>query len=261
VVTVAGVLVEETVDRVRVLTLNRPEARNALSPDLIVALYDALVAADADPGVHVVVLTGADPAFCAGVDLKAAAADPAAYFRIFDDKDCINQVARVRKPVIGAVNGATFTGGLEMALGCDFLVASERAFFADTHGRVGVFPGGGMTARLAQAVGTRRAREMSMTGNIVDAATAERIRLVNDVVPHAELLERALRTARAVAETDPDMIQELKRVYAEGSEATVGQALVLERQAARAWSGRHRFEGLADRRDAVIARNRGQLGS
>lgn len=254
-----GVLLHETVGRVRLLTLNRPEARNALSPVLVAELYDALVAVDSDPSVDVVVLTGADPAFCAGVDLKAAAADPAAYFAIFDDKDCINQVSRVRKPVIGAVNGATFTGGLEMALGCDFLVASERAFFADTHARVGVFPGGGMTARLPTAVGTRRAREMSMTGDIVDAATAERIGLVNDVVPHAELLERAMRSARAICEVDPAMTLELKRVYAEGSGATTTDALEIERLAARSWSGRSGHAGLARRSDAVMARNRGQM--
>jgi len=256
---VPNVLLQETIERVRVLTLNRPEARNSLSPALVAELYDALVAVDSDPSVDVVILTGADPAFCAGVDLKAAAEDPVAYFRVFDRKDCIGQVARVRKPVIGAVNGATFTGGLEIALGCDFLVASERAFFADTHARVGVFPGGGMTARLPTAVGTRRAREMSMTGDIVDADRAERIGLVNDVVPHSELLDRALRSARAICEVHPAMVLELKRVYSEGSSATPGEALELERLAARAWSSEHGHDGLADRRDAVMARNRGQL--
>ena len=254
-----SVVLEETVDRVRVLTLNRPEARNSLSPALVVALFDALVAVDSDPSVDVVVLTGADPAFCAGVDLKAAAEDPAGYFRVFERTDCVSQVARVRKPVIGAINGATFTGGLEIALGCDFLVASDRAFFADTHARVGVFPGGGMTARLPTAVGTRRAREMSMTGDIVDARRAERIGLVNDVVPHPELLDRAMRSARAICEVDPAMVLELKRVYAEGTGAGLDAALELERLASRAWSRDHSHDGLAARRDAVMARNRGQL--
>jgi len=250
------VLLQETVDRVRILTLNRPEARNSLSPELVVELYDELVEADADPSVSVVVLTGTDPAFCAGVDLKAAAVDPKGYFRLFDDKDCIAQVSRVRKPVIGAVNGATFTGGLEIALGCDFLFASDRAYFADTHGRVGIFPGGGMTARLPSAIGVRRAREMSMTGDIVDAHDAERIGLVNDVVPHAALLDRAMRAARAASELDPDMTMELKRVYAAGFE----QALELERLTARQWGTAHNQDGLAGRRDAVMARNRGQIG-
>ena len=116
-------LAVETDGHVRVLTLDRPEARNALSGDLVRALYDALIEADEDDEVRAIVLTGRDPAFCAGVDLKEAARDGAAYFAQFDTTDCIGQVARLRTPVVGAINGATFTGGLEMALGCDFLVA------------------------------------------------------------------------------------------------------------------------------------------
>jgi len=133
---------------VRVLTLNRPEARNALDSALISALSRALVAADAEPGVGAVVLTGADPAFCAGIDLKEAARDGAAYFAKHRAEPCIPQVARMATPVIGAVIDATFAGGLELALGCDFLIASERAVFADTHARVGFLPGG---ARLTSA--------------------------------------------------------------------------------------------------------------
>ena len=136
-------LIVEDAGAVRLLTLNRPSARNALGGDLISALYRALCAADADDGVRVAVITGSDPAFCAGVDLKEAARDGEAYFRRYETEDCIGQVALMRKPVIGAVNGATFTGGLEIALGCDFLVASERAVFADTHARVGVLPAAG----------------------------------------------------------------------------------------------------------------------
>src|SRR6478672_9233322 len=120
---------------VRVLTLNRPAARNALSRDLIKASYKALTEADADESVRVVVLTGADPAFCAGVDLKEAQRDGLGYFQEFRSQSCIAAVAKMRTPIIGAINGATFTGGLEMALGCDFLIASERAVFADTHAR------------------------------------------------------------------------------------------------------------------------------
>jgi len=132
---------------VRVLTLNRPGARNALSRDLIRALYAALKESDLDKAVGAVVLTGADPAFCAGLDLKEAARDGMDYFAEFQTNNCIAAVAEMRTPVLGAINGATFTGGLEIALGCDFLLASERAVFADTHVRVGILPGGGMTAR------------------------------------------------------------------------------------------------------------------
>ena len=126
---------------VRVLTLNRPASRNALSRDLIRAAYTALTEADADESVRAVVLTGVDPAFCAGVDLKEAQRDGLRYFEEFRSQSAIAAVAKMRTPIIGAINGATFTGGLEMALGCDFLIASERAVFADTHARVGILPG------------------------------------------------------------------------------------------------------------------------
>ena len=187
-------------DDVRVITLNRPSARNALGRDLIRATYAALTAADSDESVRAVVLTGADPAFCAGVDLKEAARDGLSYFEEFRSQSCITAVANMRTPVVGAINGATFTGGLEMALGCDFMIASERAVFADTHARVGILPGGGMTARLPQLVGAAMARRLSMTGEVVDAARAERIGLVTEVVAHERLVERAIELASQIAE-------------------------------------------------------------
>lgn len=133
---------------VRVLTMNRPEARNALSTDLFEGLYAALGEAEADDSVRAVVLTGADPAFCAGVDLKQAQQLGMEYFARFDAMNCMTRIVDIATPVVGAINGATFTGGLEIALACDFLIASERAIFADTHTRVGILPGSGMTARL-----------------------------------------------------------------------------------------------------------------
>src|SRR6202008_2142419 len=143
---------------VRVLTMNRPESRNPLNTDLIGALHTALVQADRDASVRAVVLTGADPAFCAGLDLKQVQRDGSAYFERLHAENCITKVAQLRKPVLGAVNGAAIIGGMEMALGCDFLVASERAVFADTHARVGILPGAGMTARLPRVVGGAMAR-------------------------------------------------------------------------------------------------------
>lgn len=196
---------------VRVITLNRPQARNALSRDLIRACYAALTTADADESVRAVVLTGADPAFCAGVDLKEAARDGLSYFAEFRSQSCIAAVAAMRTPVVGAVNGATFTGGLEMALGCDFLIASERAVFADTHARVGILPGGGMTARLPQLVGAAMARRLSMTGEVVDAARAERIGLVTEVVPHDRLLGRAVDLATQIADVPGPTMRGLRR--------------------------------------------------
>ncbi|ULE33506.1 enoyl-CoA hydratase [Mycobacterium sp. IDR2000157661] len=244
---------------VRVLTLNRPGARNALSRDLIRATYAALTAADADEDVRAVVLTGADPAFCAGVDLKEAQRDGLDYFEEFRSESCIAAVAQMRTPTVGAINGATFTGGLEMALGCDFLVASERAVFADTHARVGILPGGGMTARLPQLVGAAMARRLSMTGEVVDAARAERIGLVTEVVAHERLIERAVELATQITEVPGSVMSGLKQIYTTGAAAVIDPALAAEESIAFA---QHRdLDGLGDRFQAVSDRNKRQIGS
>ena len=243
---------------VRVMTMNRPEARNALGPDLMRALYAALQTADADDAVRAVVLTGTDPAFCAGVDLKAAARDGMRYFEEFRTRSCITAVREMRTPIVGAVNGATFTGGLEIALGCDFLIASERAVFADTHARVGILPGGGMTARLPQVVGLTMARRMSMTGEVIDAARAERIGLVTEVVAHDRLLERALELAGQIAEVPGPTMAGLKQIYTEGAAAVIDPALAAEQRIAHAQQ--RDFGGLGDRFRAVTEHNKSQIG-
>jgi enoyl-CoA hydratase len=242
-----------TAGHVRVITMNRPDARNALSGELIGALYSAQVAADADDEVSAVVLTGADPAFCAGVDLKEFARDRDAYLANFDSGDCIRYVGEMTKPVIGAVNGPTFTGGLEMALGCDFLIASERAVFGDTHLRVGALPGGGMTARLSRRVGSAQARRMSLTGDPIGADEAFRIGLVTEVVPHEQLLSRALEIAGSIAEAELRLITALKRQYSEGDAATLRYALDREREIA--FETAIAYERLDQRRREVVQRN------
>jgi enoyl-CoA hydratase/carnithine racemase len=242
---------------VRVLTMNRPAARNALNRGLIRALYAALKAADSDESVRAVVLTGADPAFCAGVDLKEAARDGLKYFAEFQSNSCISAVAEMRTPTIGAVNGATFTGGLELALGCDFLIASERAVFADTHARVGILPGGGMTARLPQVVGSAMARRMSMTGEVVDAARAERIGLVTEVVAHDRLLDRALELAAQITDVPRSTMLGLKEIYVTGSATVIDPALAAED--AIAGTQEHDLAGLAEQFAAVSRHNKNQL--
>jgi enoyl-CoA hydratase len=252
-----ALVVRVDVGAVAVLTLNRPSSRNALNRGLIRALYAALKEADADPDVLAVVLTGADPAFCAGVDLKEAARDGMKYFDEFKTQSCIAAVAEMTTPIIGAINGATFTGGLEMALGCDFLIASELAVFADTHARVGILPGGGMTARLPQVVGKAMARRLSMTGEVVDAARAERIGLVTEVVPHDRLVDRAVELASAIAEVPGPIMLGLKEIYARGTAAVIGPALAAEDDIAG--SQEHDLAGLGDRFGAVARRNRSQI--
>ena len=244
-------------DAIRVLTLNRPQSRNALGRELIEELHRALDDADTDPAVRTIVLTGTDPAFCAGVDLKEAQTLGMDYFEKFRSHNCITKTGELRTPIIGAINGATFTGGLEMALGCDFLIASERAVFADTHARVGILPGGGMTARLPHVVGAAMARRLSMTGEVIDAARAERLGLVTEVVSHERLLERALELAGQIAEVPGPTMAGLKEIYTRGSQPIVGPALAAEQEIAGAQT--RDFDGLGDRYQAVAQRNRGQI--
>jgi enoyl-CoA hydratase len=254
------VLVEVT-DRIATVTLNRPEARNALSTALMREMEDAVAALDARDDVACMVLTGADPAFCAGVDLKALAAE---------DRGDPGQRQRQSQafhgflpphdtPVIGAINGATVTGGLEVALNCDFLIASERARFADTHARVGAMPGAGLIVRLPQLIGVDRARRMSFTGDFVDARTAYDWGLVAEVVPHERLLERAREIAAAVVSTPPDNIREIRRMYEEIGALTGGEAWDAEGAWSRRWMEK-RFDQtrLAGEREKIMARGRSQ---
>lgn len=251
---------------VALVILDRPESRNALTGAMVAALADAFFDADNDPDVAAVVMTGRDPAFCAGLDLKDLA-------RTYDDlaaaprSEGANNGPHVRRglipdttiPVIGAINGPAVTGGLELALGCDFLIASERATFADTHARVGVLPAGGMTIRLPQLVGVNRARQMSLTGNFVDAATASSWGLVNEVVPHADLVPRAIELGRDIAESDPSSIGELRSMYDALAHRGDDDSYTEEARRSRRWM-KERFDPAAfqARRDGIISRGSDQ---
>jgi enoyl-CoA hydratase len=259
------VVLTEVAERIATVTLNRPEARNALNAELRRALPETLATLDADDGVDVVVLTGADPAFCAGLDLKELAAGGDA-LRETGTTGSVPASQRgplppMTKPVIGAVNGVAITGGFEVALACDFLVASERARFADTHARVGIMPGWGLTVLLPQAVGIRRARQLSFTGNFLDASTSLAWGLVNHVVPHDELVGFATGLARDIASNDQTAVQRIRRTYAEGSLLPAGEAWELEGRVAGEWqSGGVDPAAIEQRRQAVVERGRTQLG-
>jgi enoyl-CoA hydratase len=260
---VSEVIRIEVSDGVALVTLNRPEARNALNPDLTAALPEAIAACDARDDVAGIVLTGADPAFCAGVDLKSLGNDSEVRHVVASDSDAlIRPFPETTKPVIGAINGAAVTGGFEVALTCDFLVASERARFADTHARVGIMPGWGLTVLLAEAVGHRRAREMSVTGNFLDAPTALVWGLVNHVVPHEELLPFARQLALDVASNDAAGVQNVLATYREQERTTDHDTRRIELRRSQDWLASQ--SGVADevaaRREAVMARGRSQQG-
>jgi enoyl-CoA hydratase len=251
------VVLADVANQVATVTLNRPERRNALSGELIAALREALTDLEADPEVRAIILTGADPAFCAGLDLTELG-QPGSPLRSLAGGPVLPDLA---KPLIGAVNGVAVTGGLELALACDFLVASQRARFADTHARMGIQPGWGLTVALPEAVGFRRAREMSATGNFVDAQTALEWGLVNHVVPHEKLLAFASGLAADAASSDQEALRAIFATYDEGSMGSAREALALEARVHERWHARGiDADQVAQRRASVIARGRSQSG-
>ena len=256
----------EISERIATITLNRPEARNALSSELLRALPLKMKEADASDDVDVVILTGSDPAFCAGLDLKELGSTGANLGgeRVATGADGSLNADGVRgpfppmtKPLIGAINGAAITGGFELALNCDFLVASTRARFGDTHSRVGVMPGWGLTVLLSQAIGVRRAREMSFTGNFLDADAALRCGLVNHVVAHDDLLTVARQLARDIIGNDQAGVRQIRSTYAAIRAEHDGWAI--EANDARAWRKRGFDPAEVERRrTAIMERGRQQ---
>lgn len=269
----------EVADGVATITIDRPEARNALNREVRRALPAAVERCEADDAVDVMILTGADPAFSAGVDLKeigagatggdalrsgppeGAATEPVD----MGDRDGEGRLPwrgalpPRAKLLIGAVNGVAVTGGLELALACDFLIASERARFADTHARVGVMPGWGLTVLLPQRVGVARAREMSVTGNFVDARLAYEWGLVNHVVPHDELLPFCRQLAADCRTIDQLAVRRMLSTYDRNSLVTDAEAWVIEDEVSRSWEGSG-FDPaeIEQRRRGIMARGRAQ---
>ncbi len=255
----AELLVEES-DGVAVVTLDRPGSRNALDAALRSALHTTMSELDEDGSVRAIVLTGSDPAFCAGLDLKELAADPGSLGGGFSDgADLRRPIPTMSTPLIGAVNGAAITGGFELALACDFLVASDRARFADTHARVGIMPGWGLTVHLAEAVGVRRAREMSATGNFVDAEVALAWGLVNHVVEHRNLMATARALAADIAGNDPTAVAHVLGTYRAQAALSDDEALSIEARRSGEWLRSNDTSGLDSRRRAVTERGRSQM--
>ena len=216
------------------LVLDRPGTRNALTIGMRRGLIRAVRAADADDATRVVVLTGTDPAFSAGVDLteslggeagspSGARTDPAAALRV------------TRTSVIAAVNGLCYTGALELALSCSFVLSSDRARYADTHAAVGLIAGWGMSALLPAAVGVRLARQMMLTGEPIDASTALRAGLATEVVPHDRLLPRAREVAAAIVAAHPGAVDATLGLLSAGEGVPLVHALGLEAQAVVQW--------------------------
>lgn len=256
------VVLSEVRDRIATITLNRPEARNALSRDLLKALRGAVRDAQASDDVDVLILTGADPAFCAGLDLKelGSGGQSVSETQPTDDTPVAERgpLPPGPKPVIGAVNGAAITGGFELALACDFLVASDRARFADTHARVGITPGWGLSQKLPRLIGPYRAKELSLTGNFLDARTACDWGLVNRVVEPAELMPTALALAAEMAQIDADMLIVQKALIDDGYALSLEDGLALEHERSSRHNAGVTPQMVEERRAAVQARARAQ---
>lgn len=244
-----------------VVTLNRPAAMNALSRRLrqeLVATFDAL---NGDGKTRVVILTGAGRAFCAGLDLKELGSGAGkVQVASSEPRSVLEAMTDFKGPIIGAINGAAVTGGFELALACDLMVASSAARFADTHARVGLMPGWGLSQKLPRMIGIVRAKEMSFTGNFIDAETANAWGLVNRVVAPDQLLPVCRKLAEDMTTTLPHMLPAMKAVIDDGFGMPFADALVMERKRSLATNNAIDSAEVERRRAAVVQRGQTQAG-
>jgi enoyl-CoA hydratase len=254
------VVLLEVADGIATVTLNRPQAMNALNRAMRRRLYEVMRAVDADDAVRAVILTGAGTrAFTAGLDLKELGSEPGAMGSANATDPADNPVKAIEvcaKPVIGAINGVAITGGFEVALACDVLIASENARFADTHARVGIMPGWGLSQKLARMIGISRAKELALTGNFLDAETARAWGLVNHVVAAEALLPLARKLAGDMASIDPAFLGAYKRLIDDGFAVSFAEGMALEAARSGAANSAIAPEDVEARRAAVQQRGR-----
>ena len=252
-----SVLLEKT-GGVAMVTLNRPEAMNALSRELRADFVEAFAECTKDPGVRVVILTGNGKAFCAGFDLKELGAGQAKSAADEADNVVADAMEAFPGPIIGAINGHCITGGFEMALACDILIASENARFADTHARVGMLPGWGLSQKLPRLIGLSRAREMAFTGAPITAGQAYDWGLVNHVVTREALLPTAGRIADDICSSSPEVLAQYQALITEGSSLLLADALAMEHDRAMNWAKQASAEAIEQRRQWVLDKGRSE---
>lgn len=245
--------------RVVVLTLNRPEKLNALSAEMRRSLHHRILEIDADDCVGAVILTGAgERAFTAGMDLIEASERGGEVMA--PDENPVVAIERCRKPIIVAVNGLCITGGMEMMLACDVVIASRTARFADTHVRVGLMPGWGISQRLARQIGPQRAKEISLSGNFVDAQRAFDLGLVNRVVEPGQLQTTAMALARDFAGADQRVVMAYKRLIDDGFKLPLSEGLQLERERVLAFNATLSPDHFKRGKEIAAVRGRNQTG-
>ena len=213
---------------IAIIILNRPQKRNAINQEMLIHLYNILDKISRQAEIKVVILTGSGKSFCSGLDLAAIETD-----NLFDPRgdgrDFPDIIADFSKPIIGAINGHAITGGLEMALNLDFLIAADQAIFADTHVKMGIHPGWGMSQLLQEAIGQRMAKQLSLTGEFINAKEAMRLGLINEVVPLNELMPRVKQIASAILKTKSEMAPLLLNLIKFRNNTTLKEALSNER--------------------------------
>jgi enoyl-CoA hydratase len=239
-------IIVETRGRVGLITLNRPQALNALNRQVARELGEALEALDADPGIGAVVLTGSEKAFAAGADIKEMAALAYPEAALQDYVAPWDRVARTRKPIVAAVSGFALGGGCELAMMCDIILAADNAKFGQPEIKLGIIPGIGGTQRLVRAIGKAKAMEMILTGRLMDAEEAERAGLVARVVPAADLVAEALNTAQAIAAMPLAAVLAAKEAVGRAFETSLAEGVRHERGLFYALFATHdRKEGMA----------------
>jgi enoyl-CoA hydratase len=252
------VLLVEKSGGIATVTLNRPTAMNALSRELRAAIAETFEALEADADVKAVILTGAGKAFCAGLDLKELGSGASTVGGTIGDKDPVTSIGRFSGPVIGAINGVAITGGFELALACDVLVCSTNARFADTHARVGILPGWGLSQKLSRAIGIYRAKELSLTGNFLSAEQANDWGLINRVVAPEELLPACRKLAEDMLTVVPQCLPAYKKLINDGFAESFGDALKTELKFSTLANGNVDSKAIEERRAGIQARGKTQ---
>lgn len=255
------VLKVEKEEGIATLTLNRPQAMNALSRELRGAIATAFGDLQVDGAIRVAILTGEGRAFCAGLDLKELGAEDTGGPGALEERDVIAAMKAFEGPIIGAINGHAITGGFELALACDLLIASTEARFADTHIRVGILPGWGLSQKLPRLIGISRAKELSLTGNPIGAEQALAWGLVNRVVPPEELLPTCRALAADMLSCDAKALRDYKRLIDEGYGMAFSDALDHESEASIRFAAGVTPDEIAARREGVMERGRKLGGS
>lgn len=251
------VLLVEKSEGIATLTLNRPGVLNALSEELRDLLARTIADLRGDDEVGAVILTGAGRAFCAGLDLKEMSTPNLKRKRLADPPKLLRSL---EQPVIGAINGIAVTGGFEIALSCDLLIVTPEARFADTHARIGLLSGWGLSARLSRAIGPGRAKELSLTGNYLSAERAYEWGLVNRIVPRDELIPTCRALATDMLSCQRDTMFQYKRMIDRGFDLTLGDAMDYEVEVNRMHQS-PKAEQVGERLAGVRARGRAQAES